>query len=216
MGFMKDILKENIPIWDECAAAPFVQELKNGTLPLEKFKHYIIQDSIYLKHYARIFGKAIYHSTKLKDIQRFYSILSFVSDTENVVRLNYLKQFDMTDDDVEGIDPQPENKSYIDFLVGVAEKGNICEILMAVLPCMFSYSYIFRKIAADPEARNSRYWDFIQDYTGEGYFAECKDWMAFADERCSSLPDDEKAALSLIFKKAGYLELDFWKMAYRG
>ena len=54
MAFMKDILTRNIPIWEECAATPFVQEVQTGKLPLEKFKRYMIQDSIYLKNYARI------------------------------------------------------------------------------------------------------------------------------------------------------------------
>lgn len=49
MAFMKDILTHNIPIWEECAATPFVQEVQTGKLPLEKFKRYMIQDSIYLK-----------------------------------------------------------------------------------------------------------------------------------------------------------------------
>ena len=38
MAFMKDILTHNIPIWEECAATPFVQEVQTGKLPLEKFK----------------------------------------------------------------------------------------------------------------------------------------------------------------------------------
>ena len=46
MAFMKDILTHNIPIWEECAATPFVQEVQTGKLPLEKFKRYMIQDTL--------------------------------------------------------------------------------------------------------------------------------------------------------------------------
>lgn len=66
MAFMKDILTRNIPIWEECAATPFVQEVQTGKLPLEKFKRYMIQDSIYLKNYARIYGKAIFHADTIR------------------------------------------------------------------------------------------------------------------------------------------------------
>ena len=31
MAFMKDILTRNIPIWEECAATPFVQEAVSYT-----------------------------------------------------------------------------------------------------------------------------------------------------------------------------------------
>ena len=77
MAFMKDILTRNIPIWEECAATPFVQEVQTGKLPLEKFKRYMIQDSIYLKNYARIYGKAIFHADTLREIQLYYSMLNF-------------------------------------------------------------------------------------------------------------------------------------------
>ena len=169
MAFMKDILTRNIPIWEECAATPFVQEVQTGKLPLEKFKRYMIQDSIYLKNYARIYGKAIFHADTLREIQLYYSMLNFVNDTESEVRLDYLKQFCITDDDIELIAPLPENQNYIDFMFEIASHGKNEEILMAVLPCMLSYSYIFRKLAAVPTSRQSRYWDFIKDYADEQY-----------------------------------------------
>lgn len=204
-----------LPIWNTYIETPFVQELKKGTLPMGKFKQYIIQDSIYLKHYARVYGKAIYHSTILKDIQLYYSILSFVTDSESAVRLSYLKQFGLTDNDIEGIAPLPENQNYIDFMLDIAEEGNVCKILMAVLPCMLSYSYIFRKIAAEPETKKSRYWDFIADYANEHYADDCKLWSDFAEEKCASLPSHERKELTAIFEKASLMELNFWKMAYK-
>lgn len=215
MTFMQETINYSQNIWDQCVATPFVQELKNGTLPMEKFKQYMIQDSIYLKHYARIYGKAIYHADTLKDIQVFYEALSFVNDTESTVRLNYLKQFNMTDDDIEFIEPLPENRNYIDFMVEVSENGNLCEILMAVLPCMMSYSYIGRQIAADPIARKSPYWDFIQDYANDHYDAICHEWSDYADTKCEGLSDAKQDQLKQIFEKASKLELDFWQMAYR-
>lgn len=214
MSFIWEILKHNIPIWDDCADTPFVRELQSGKLPFEKFKQYMIQDSIYLKNYARIYGKALYHSTTLTDIQVYYAVLSFATDKESAVRLNYLKQFGITDDDIEFIAPLPENQDYIDFMLEVAEQGNICEILMAVLPCMLSYSYIFRKVAAAPESRQSRYWDFIQDYADDRYFEDCKAWCEFADTKCDHLPEETKKRLSEIFEKASVLELHFWNMDY--
>lgn len=215
MTFMEEVLNQNKPIWDKCAGTPFVRELQSGTLPFEKFQNYMIQDSIYLKHYARVFGKAMYHSTVLKDIQLYYSILSFVTDTESAVRLNYLMQFGMTDEDIEPIPPSPENQNYIDFMLDVAERGNVCEILMAVLPCMLSYSYIFRKIASASRAADSRYSDFIQDYADEHYFEDCKRWCNFADNKIAALPSKSRNELKYIFEKASYLELAFWGMAYR-
>lgn len=215
MTFMEHILAHNIPIWDQCVATPFVCEMQNGELPFEKFKEYMIQDSIYLKNYARIYGKAIFHADTLREIQLYYSMLNFVNDTESEVRLNYLKQFCITDDDIELITPLPENQDYIDFMFQVAAHGKNEEILMAVLPCMLSYSYIFRKVAADPRSKQSRYWDFIQDYADEQYAKSCEEWCSFAEQKCAGIPSFSRKYLADIFERASLLELAFWKMAYR-
>lgn len=46
MSFMESVLKQNKPIWDKCMATPFVQDMKDGKLPIEDFKEYMVQDSI--------------------------------------------------------------------------------------------------------------------------------------------------------------------------
>lgn len=92
MTFMEKIVEKNIPIWDACEATPFIREMKSGELSTEKFRRYIIQDSIYLKNYARVCGKAVYHSVSLKDIQTWYSMLSLVTEEESLVRLSYLEK----------------------------------------------------------------------------------------------------------------------------
>lgn len=216
MSFMSELLTLNIPIWEECAATPFVRGLQTATLPQEKFREYIIQDSIYLKNYARVYGKLIYHSTTLSDLQFYYSALGFVTDTESAVRLCYLKQFGLNDRDIETMEPLPENVQYIQFLLDMAERGNPCELLMAVLPCMLSYSYIFRKIAAMPETVPSRYYDLIQDYAEDTYYESCRDMCEFADRKCAPLSAEKKDRLSHIFEGASLLELAFWRMAGAG
>ena len=65
MLFMEGILKQNMPVWDKCIATFFVQDMKDGKLPIRYFKEYMIQDSIYLKNYARVYGKAIYYAETL-------------------------------------------------------------------------------------------------------------------------------------------------------
>lgn len=88
-------------------------------------------------------------------------------------------------------------------------------MLMAVLPCMLSYSYIFQKLAADPATVQSVYWDFIQDYADGLYADSCKAWCAFADEKCGGLSAGEREPLIRVFERASLLELAFWNMAYR-
>ena len=43
------------PIWDRIIAHPFFREVQAGTLPIAKFRYYVVQDY----HYLEGFGRAV-------------------------------------------------------------------------------------------------------------------------------------------------------------
>lgn len=45
-------------IWKAYNEHPFVLGIQNGTLDKEKFRHYIIQDYLYLEDYAKLLRSA--------------------------------------------------------------------------------------------------------------------------------------------------------------
>ncbi|WP_102412200.1 transcriptional regulator [Beduinella massiliensis] len=213
MSFIECAVRDSLPVWNSCLETPFIQGLARGDLPHAAFRRYMIQDSIYLKHYARAYGKAIYHARTLREIQVYYDMLNFVTDRESAVRLSYLRCYGLTDGDVERMTPEPAARRYIRFLSEVAERGDGGEILTALLPCMLSYSYIFRVVAKDEGAKASRYWDFIEDYADAQYALRCGQWSAFAEERCCPRDAREMARQLSAFRKASLLEWGFFRMA---
>lgn len=42
------------PVWDAQLEHPFVQGLGDGSLDVEKFKRWVLQDYLYLKEFARM------------------------------------------------------------------------------------------------------------------------------------------------------------------
>ena len=54
-SFSQQLMNEAEPIWRKIFAHPFLQEIKDGTLPLEKFQYYLGQDY----HYLEGFGRAV-------------------------------------------------------------------------------------------------------------------------------------------------------------
>ena len=47
------------PIWDACLKHPFVTGSGDGTLAVEKFQHFMLQDYLYLFDYARVFALGV-------------------------------------------------------------------------------------------------------------------------------------------------------------
>lgn len=215
MTFIEEVIKDSMDVWEAYLEHPFIRGIQNGTLEEEKFKEYIIQDSIYLKEYARVFALGMYKAKTLKEMQLFYSLLNFVQANENTTRVQYLKQFNLDDELVEEILPKKENQAYIDFMLDIAkaENADIPEILMATLPCMLTYCYIFRKIVERGVNPETPYQNLIEDYISEGYLECCKEWSIYANTVCKDLGQQRKERLKQIFRTSSEYEMGFWDMA---
>ena len=52
-SFSEQLRDEAQPIWRAIFAHPFLQEIRDGTLPIEKFRYYLTQDYQYLEGFGR-------------------------------------------------------------------------------------------------------------------------------------------------------------------
>ena len=56
MNFSEHLRQLAAPIWEAQLRHPFVVALGKGTLPLEKFRFYILQDARYLEELTKVFA----------------------------------------------------------------------------------------------------------------------------------------------------------------
>ena len=108
-NYIDIIIKDSIPIWDECANTLFIKELISGKLSYERFQKYIIEDTRYLLNYAKCYAYLITKCNTLEEIGFFYDILAFVKEGETSVRKNYLKNHNIDDNGVQTTIPDIEN-----------------------------------------------------------------------------------------------------------
>ena len=66
-------------VWHRYIYHPFVLGLGNGRLPLDSFKNYLIQDYLYLVHFARANALASYKSKNMEDIAAVSVLFSRLS-----------------------------------------------------------------------------------------------------------------------------------------
>ncbi len=157
---LKVCLEENTPLWDQCLDTPFLQGIAQGTLPEDCFKGYIVDDSLYLQEYSKVFAWGMLHAQDMAEIRAYYSLLSFVNEGEGATRRQYLKKYGLTDENIQHLPLRPENRAYVDRMIEGARDGEgAAECLMASLPCMLSYGYIFRKmVERNPGVLGHRLW----------------------------------------------------------
>ena len=211
MSAMDRIIADSMDLWEAAADESFLEEMGKGTLDRKLFYEYIIQDSIYLRYYLKAFAMGMFKAATLRDMQFLYSVLGFVNDSENATRLNYLKDDGLTDEDVEKIPMKKACRSYTSFLVESAEKEDFAGILMAVMPCMLGYEYVFRKTKErHPEVMDGYFGPLVSDYTASWYYDCCREWTEYCNK---FITDENEKRLSAIFREASRQELIFWQMA---
>lgn len=214
MTFMEEAIERAMPLWKDAANEPFLDELGRGTLDRNKFYEYIVQDSIYLRDYLKAFAMAMFKSRTIKEMQVFYSLLGYVNDGENVTRLKYLADFGMTDADVDKTEKKPACAAYTKFLIDTAVNEDVPEILMAVMPCMLGYKYVFdTTLARHPEVKDTYFAPLVADYTADFYTECCEFWTAHCNEVCGGIAGARREKLIELFRLASAHELYFWQMA---
>ena len=214
MDFMQRVIDGSMDLWRACAGERFLEEMALGTLDKGKFLDYIVQDSIYLRDYLKVFAYAITKARSLRDMQLYYGLLGYVNDGENVTRLNYLRDLGITDQEVDRAQKRPQCRDYCDFLIGTAREGDEADILMAMLPCMLGYNYVFEDVKKRaPQALTGYFGPLVKDYTSEEYRSCCRQWRDIAQQKCGALDQKRQSRLSEIFRQASLHELNFWRMA---
>lgn len=215
MKMIEQAVKDSMDLWEGYLSHPFVKGAEEGTLTPKQFETYLVQDSIYLKEYARVFALAMYRAETLREMQLFYDVLSVVINDESSTRVRFLRQYGVDPDAVDRLPQLPENKAYTDFMLEMAGKG-LREALMAVLPCMLSYCYIAREVVGrSPGAlEKSPYGQWLADYASDRYRDKCAQWAAFTDRLCEGDSDARKEELSGIFRVSSQHEMRFWDMSY--
>lgn len=216
MEFIQETIALNMDVWDTYIHQPFLKDIRKHRMEEKTFIHYLIEDSKYLKDYARCLGMGIYKSKTIKEIHLFFDMLKFVDTNETVVRVSMLKKLGYDISFIEQEKQHKVTKAYTDFLLDISKQGEGIDILFALLPCMLSYAYIGTcLIKENPDIiEESLYGEWIGEYCHEMYLEKCKRWTDIANHLCLSLSEEKKKSLQALFRNASKHELAFWNMSY--
>ena len=197
-------------IWKEIFNHPFVIELYNGTLPLEKFKFYVLQDYSYLvtdmKNLSILSSKA--ESVEAMREMLEIAHLEATSELKNYEEL--LGKLGYSIEDAIKIEPTQINMSYASFLVATSSLKTFWEGLAAALPCFWSYAEI-AEVHKDKLKGNENglYLEWISAYLSEPYRDLVSKMRSLLDSA-----DIGYEKLKEVFIIASKYEYMYWNMAY--
>ena len=213
--FTERLRQRAAEIWEAQYRHPFVQGIGDGTLELEKFKFWVRQDYVFLVEYARLLALAAARSPDLKTMMRFAGLLKETVETEMSLHRGYAAEFQISSKELELESPAPTTRAYTDFLLRVATTGDFTELAAALLPCMWAFSEIGRRLAAKPKPSDERYAKWIVMYSSSE-FAELAEWCReLVDSLAAGLPERELHKMEAAFLTSSRYELQFWEMAWK-
>ncbi|TES55843.1 thiaminase II [Halalkalibacterium halodurans] len=215
MSFAASLYEKAQPIWKAGYNHPFVQGIGDGTLEKSKFQFFMKQDYLYLIDYARLFALGTLKGNDLQTMSTFSKLLHATLNVEMDLHRAYAKRLGISAEELEATEPAATTLAYTSYMLNVAQRGSLLDLIAAVLPCTWSYYEIGVKLKGIPGASDHPFYgEWIKLYASDE-FKELADWLIqMLDEEAKGLSSKEKAKLETIFLTTSRLENEFWDMAY--
>ena len=203
------------PVWEQCLHHPFVTGIGDGTLDVEKFRHFMLQDYLYLSDYARVFALGVVKARDPELMRTFSQNVDAILNGEMNIHRAYMQRLGITEEQVFAVKPALDNLSYTNYMLSVAHTGGPMEIVASILACSWSYAEIGQALAQIPgAAAHPFYGEWIQGYASEDYTATNQALIELMDELAAGATEDQIAHLTDIFVNCSRYELGFWDMAW--
>jgi thiaminase/transcriptional activator TenA len=199
--------------WQAYTWHPFVQALSDGTLPLPAFRHYLIQDYLFLIHFARAKALAVFKAESIEAMRdKTEAIRAILSET--LLHLKYCAEWGIPEQEVRATPESAETVSYTRYVIDRGLAGDILDLEVALAPCTVGYGEVALRILADPRRRAeaNAYQSWIDAYASAEYQAMARAAAARIDALGESHGGAARfAGLSATFAEAARLEARFWQ-----
>ena len=203
------------PVWEACLRHPFVTGIGDGTLDMEKFRYFMLQDYLYLFDYARVFALGVVKARDPELMRVFAANVDAILGGEMKIHRAYMKRLDITEEQVFAVKPALANLSYTNYMLSVAQTGGPMEIVASILACSWSYAEIGQALAAIPgAAEHPFYGEWIRGYASEEYAATNQALIELMDTLAADAGEEQLAYLTDVFVNCSRYELGFWDMAW--
>jgi thiaminase (transcriptional activator TenA) len=212
--FTSQLRKEANGIWEANFEHPFVTGIANGDLSLEAFRYYVLQDSYYLSHFARVQAIGASKAADLFTTSRMAAHAQGTFEAELGLHEKFIKQLGVTKEEIDNFLPSPTAYAYTSHLYRVATSGSLGEIIAAILPCYWIYFEIGQLLKGSIPGVPI-YQEWVEAYGGEWFSELVNEQISRLDSLALEASPIEKQKMKQHFIISSQYEFLFWDMAYK-
>ncbi|KAF9064927.1 hypothetical protein BDP27DRAFT_1425325 [Rhodocollybia butyracea] len=176
-------IRKTSRVWKAYVEHDFVKLLGKGTIPKENFVHFIRQDYLYLRYYARAYALLAAKSSSFSAIglatQTILNVLNEINTHTAFCATFGVSEETLLTQTAES----PATAAYGAYLIDVGLRGDTTMLLVTLLSCLLGYGEVglwFKKnvqpTIATPGSddrwvilEGNPYLQWIEDYSGERY-----------------------------------------------
>ena len=193
---------------------PFNTELTAGSLSLDRFQTYIVQDAIYLGQFSRALAVAAAKAPDTSTMQSFAQSALGAIAVEQALHARFLRDFGMDPASVADAEPSPDCLAYTSYLIAAAYHDPWEVLVAALLPCFWLYWDVGCAIARSAAPQNP-YKAWIDTYSDEHFGAAVRAVIAIADRAADTASAKTRTRMLAVFARACQYEWLFWDGAYQ-
>ena len=214
MTFTEQLWDSNTDIFDAILAHPFITGLTDGTLPEAAFAHFVVQDGLYLRDYARALAVVATRAPTPEAMQMFARHAADAVAAELELHSSLLPELGISAAEAEAAEPTPVNLAYTSYLLATTRGGSYAEGVGVVLPCYWIYWEVGKELVrrGSPDSRFQRW---IDTYSADEFGDVVRAVIAEADRVGALLSESERAVVARHYRATSRYEWMFWDSAYR-
>ncbi|MHA3902864.1 thiaminase II [Castellaniella sp. WN] len=213
------LLARCAPEWEAYCQHEFVRRLADGSLPAEAFRHYLRQDYLFLVHFARAWGLAVYKSRTIAELRQGLDSLKTIVDLEMGLHVDYCARWGIAGTELEDLPEARETMAYTRYVLDAGHRGDLLDLHVALAPCLVGYADIARWIEARTftvRGPANPYESWIAMYASDEFQAAAQAERGWLDARLAGQTAERLDGLAATFRDATRLEIDFWQMGLDG
>ena len=214
MSLTNDLRGKYSDLWERMVTHPFVVELGDGTLPLEKARAYFLQDYLFVRDLVSMTAMGVSKAPTLEVAGVLNRFLSGVLNPESDFFDRAFKEFGTSEQEYSSVSATPTTQAFGDFLVRTGLEGSFEDIVTVLYVAEGSYlDWGTRLIQEGKRPDNPIYREWI-DLHGPNILG---DFVAWLDGHLDGIDlGPRRTAIEPLFLTALRYEYMFWEAAYRG
>ncbi len=218
IGLFGRLRHDSGAVWEAYVAHDFVRALGRGSLPEAAFRRFLVQDYLFLFHFARAHALAGFKATELADIRAAAAMVTAIVDVEMPLHIRYCAGWGLSEDRLAGAPEALETMAYTRFVLERGLAGDVLDLQVALAPCLVGYAECCERLLADPltQRAGNPFNDWIEAYSSDAYRGAAQDSITMLDRLGEAHGAAVRYPLLLAtFIDATRLETAFWDMALR-